>query len=548
MASVRKVDDPQEETPHEANANGTAQPQPEPDAGANGVTQKNGAAKLDEQAQTPQVIQPPIPLAPQIGDDPRGVPLIPTPITPQQPAARKKRRGYRALFRNPLFLRLWIAQMISQTIMNAANYGLIVLVAVVSQSTTATSGAFVAFSLPAALMGAPAGVLVDRLDRRMVLWVSNALRAIGALIFVFSLLIDPAALWPVYTLTFFIALVGQFFGPAEGAAIPRLVGKSELMNALALFNITFTLAQVAGLILLGPLVLLLAPTIHLGKITILPVAILFILIAVLYVGCALLILSIPKERLDAPALASVSDGQTIIQRKQHPLRLRVIWSGIAEMARFIWNDAILHISVWQLTLAGLILSIVALLAPRFVQEFFHAPPALAALVFLPAGLGVLLGAAMTPYIARRLRYTRTITIGVITLSVSAGFMTFIRWLAPLLDPRGWWHDAPYLAVVMGLTFLIGVALDFINVPAQTRMQEHAPDEIKGRVLSAQTMLLNLVTVVLAPAFGVAADRFGLSGAFNILASSVLILGLLSVYLSVRASRARAAKTQQVNQP
>ncbi|HLY31774.1 MAG TPA: hypothetical protein VKQ36_12165, partial [Ktedonobacterales bacterium] len=68
------------------------------------------------------------------------------------------------------------------------------------------------------------------------------------------------------------------------------------------------------------------------------------------------------------------------------------------------------------------------------------------------------------------------------------------------------------------------------------------------VLSAQSMLLNLMTVVLAPAMGLAADRFGLSGALNILAISVLTLGLLSVYFSVRVSRARVADGAQHAQP
>ena len=53
--------------------------------------------------------------------------------------------------------------------MNAANYGLITLIATETRSLTATAGAIVAFSLPALLIGAPAGVMVDRLDRRGVL-------------------------------------------------------------------------------------------------------------------------------------------------------------------------------------------------------------------------------------------------------------------------------------------------------------------------------------------------------------------------------------------
>ncbi len=539
MASARNVDEPLNESSREEQA-----PLPGP-ADGDGVANANtvDTATLAAAQHLPH----------QASADPRSAPLIAPTIAPHTDPTigTVKGRGYRSLLRNRLFLRLWIAQVISQTIMNATNYGMIVLVSQESRSTFATSGAFVAFSLPAAIFGAPAGVLVDRFDRRLVLWVSNALRAALALIFVFSLLVNPAALWPVYTLTFCLAIVGQFFGPAEGAAIPKLVHKNELMNALALFNITFTLAQVAGLILLGPLALVLIPTITVGHISIVSTASLFVIIALLYLVCAGLILSIPHAELDIPAGANAQAQQAnpnARRRYQADRRLSGIWKGIVEVMKFIWNDGILQISVWQLTMAGLILSIVALFAPRFVEVFFHAPPALAALVFLPAGIGVLLGSALTPYIARRLRYTVTITVGVIALSVCAAMLTVTRWLAPIFQPHSWWNSWPYLTLVIGLTFAIGVALDFINVPAQTRMQEHAPDAIKGRVLSTQTMLLNLLTAIILPVMGVAADTLGLGGALLILAFAVAGLGLLSVYLSVRIMRTRSEQWAALGLP
>lgn len=530
MASARNVDEPSDEA-----SQAELTPLAAPAAGGVGGANILDTATLEAAQHLPS----------QPKADPRSAPLVAPTIAPQTDPALGTvgHRGYRSLFRNRLFLRLWIAQLISQTIMNATNYGMIILVSKESNSTFATSGAFVAFSLPAAIFGAPAGVLVDRFDRRLVLWVSNALRAVVALVFVLSLVVNPAALWPVYTLTFILAVIGQFFGPAEGAAIPKLVHKNELMNALALFNITFTLAQVAGLILLGPLALLLIPTITLVHITILPAASLFVLIALLYLVCAGLILSIPHTQLDVPGIvvaarSQQADPSARRRRYQTDRRLGGIWKGIVEVMKFIWHDGILQISVWQLTLAGLILSIVALFAPRFVEVFFHAPPELAALVFLPAGIGVLLGSAVTPYIARRLRYTVTITIGIIAISVCAAMLTIARWLAPILQPHSWWNSWPYLTLIIGLTFAIGVALDFVNVPAQTRMQEHTPDAIKGRVLSTQTMLLNLLTAPILPLMGVAADTLGLGGALLILAGAVASLGLLSVYLSGRISRKR----------
>jgi len=450
-------------------------------------------------------------------------------------------RGFATVLRNRLFLRLWMAQLISQTIMNAANYVMIVLVTKETSSLLATSGAIVAFSLPALLFGAPAGVLVDRFDRRMVLWVSNALRALASVAFIFALLVAPETVWPVYALTFFMAMVGQFFSPAEGAAIPRLVHRQELINALALFNITFTLAQAGGLIVLGPLAYLLIPTFRLGSaaygLTITPVVSLFALIAVLYVVCALLILSIPHDLLRSPNAGVVT--QSGVRKRHEGARLRGIWTGITEAWRYIISDALLHISVWQLSLAGIIVSIIAMVAPRFVHVFFHQPPELAALVFIPAGLGLVIGSAATPNIARRLKYGRTITAGVILLAGSMALLVIGYAAAPYIFGEHWWSAWPYLTGMLALTFLIGIGLDLVNVPAQTMMQERSPDWVKGRVLAVQIMLLNAITVVFVPAIGWIADRIGLANTLVVVAGIVAVAGMLSVYLGARAGSGNA---------
>jgi MFS family permease len=461
-------------------------------------------------------------------------------------------RGYTRLFRNHEFLRLWMAQMISQTIMNAANYGMIFLVTKVSNSSFATSGAIVAFSLPALFLSIPAGVLVDRFDRRLVLWVSNVLRALASAVFVLALLVSQDTLWPVYALTFFIAMVGQFFTPAEGAAIPRLVRRSDLMNALALFNITFTVAQAAGLILVGPLALVLIPTFRIGGpvfgVTIEPVVSLFAIVTVFYLVCAALILSIPAARLRAVELTpaeqhAMAEISGIRRREPHPdqssasAKLSSIYGDIAASWRFIRQDTVLNITVWQLTLAGVIISVVATIAPRFVHDYFHLGAELMVLVLLPAGVGLVLGSVATPNVVRFLRYTWTIALGVGVLAASTALLVVGRFTAPFIfGADSWWTAWPYIITMLALTFLIGIGIDFINIPAQTIVQERSPDWIKGRVLAVQYLLLYGATVVYVPIIGWLADHIGLSATLMIVAVTVAGAGGLTVYLRIRTRR------------
>lgn len=456
---------------------------------------------------------------------------------PGSSAQKSSSASFSGVLQNRYFLRLWIAQLFSQTNMNAANYGLITLVAAESGSLLATGGAIVAFSLPALLIGAPAGAIVDRFDRRTVLWVSNVLRGVATLLFVLSLWVDRRALIPVYALAFFISMVGQFFGPAEGAAIPKLVRKHELLNALALFNITFTISQALGLIFLGPLILLLVPEFRVGGahlgVTVHSVDSLMILIALIYFLCAGLILMIPGWRLaaeKAPGAARKDRGQ-----------LRGIGGSILESATFIVKRPLLSVVVWQLSLAGVITAVVAMIAPAFVKTFFDKPPQSAALVFLPAGVGLVLGAAFTPNIARRVPYGRMVSLGVGLVAGCLLIIPLVAYLAQMAQPHGWQSNWLYTGVMLVLMFVIGVALDFINVPAQTQMQERSPDYIKGRVLAVQIMLMNTIAIPFIFIIGGVADyTHNLSLALIVLALLVGAIGAITMFIWSRAHRQPAS--------
>src|SRR5438105_1849052 len=217
-------------------------------------------------------------------------PASPPPSTPEN-------ASFRHVLKNRNFVLLWLAQLISLTILNAANFGIIVLVNDTTHSVVMAGLAIIAFTLPALPFSALAGVVVDRLNKRLVLWVSNVLRMLTMLLIVVSLLFDRTNLWPLYILTFMTSLIGQFFIPAEGAAIPLVVGERELMPALSLFNITMTLSQAIGFLLLGGIVSRIFPpfTIHLAALTlhVQSIDMLFVLVAFFYLVCAGLILCIP---------------------------------------------------------------------------------------------------------------------------------------------------------------------------------------------------------------------------------------------------------------
>ena len=446
--------------------------------------------------------------------------------------------GYRSLLRNRFFLRLWVAQLLSQTIQNAANYGLLVLIAELTGSSTLIGLAIISFSVPAVLFGVPAGVIVDRFNRRHVLWMSNLLRGLCAFGFVVNLIVDRHDVLPIYVLTFFIAVISQFFTPAEGAAIPLLVKDEELLNALSLFNITFTLAQALGFVVLGPVILNIVPSVAVsfGMVgaTFDPVQLLYLIIGLAFLLSAVLTFSLPNRLF---FLKRETPGE-----RAHVTLMKRMLFEIGESWRFVYRDRRLLIALLQLSFGNVLLLVIAQLAPKFVVALLNRPPANAALVFVPAGVGLVVGSALMPRVVKRLGKARSISAGIIGLSVTSILLVVSQQLAESIDPLQWYNDWPFLAVIITLIFALGCELDLMNIPALTLIQEHTPDTIKGRVLSLQSIVYNAASIPVILFIGGIADWYGMATVMWVLAGMVFIGGLLSVFLDARigAQAARGA--------
>jgi Bacterial protein of unknown function (DUF894). len=93
------------------------------------------------------------------------------------PDAAPAEEGAIAVFRNRPFLLLWLSQAATQIGGNMVIFGLTVIIAKSTGSVTAVSALILTFLVPAVLFSAVAGVYVDRLDRRIVLTVTNACAA-----------------------------------------------------------------------------------------------------------------------------------------------------------------------------------------------------------------------------------------------------------------------------------------------------------------------------------------------------------------------------------
>ena len=441
-------------------------------------------------------------------------------------ASVNRGEGFLTLLKKRDFLRIWLAQLLSMTIFNASNYALLILIENATHSTTLVGLAIISFSIPAVLFGAPAGVFVDHMDKRRVLWASNCLRALATFLFVGVLLVNHTLLVAVYLLTFLISAISQFFAPAEGSAIPLLVSEDELMPALSLFNITFMLSQALGFILFAPLALSFLPIFSIYTFTIDPIIQLYALIGIFYVVCAILILMIPHEKL-------AQKKRT--QQKTGPLTeetINAFHEVLNEMYQgwsFVRRNKGLFLGIIQLSFAGVLLLVISQLATPIVTQLLKLPSNAMAFIFAPAGIGLVSGSVLMPHITRHIGKPRAIFIGTIMFTVATVLLPLTVKMARFLQPASWVGNMPLLVIVALIMFAAGLAIDFINLPALTSVQELTPDWIKGRVLALQLVLYNACAIPIILFIGIFADVFGMNRVLYLLSFGTILFGVWGIY-------------------
>ena len=108
----------------------------------------------------------------------------------------------------------------------------------------AIAGVFIARLLPAVFLGPIAGVIADRIDRRMLMVVADVIR----FALYISIPIVNNYFW-LYTATILVECVSLFWSPAKDASVPNLVPKEKLesANQVSLFVAYGTAPVAAGL-------------------------------------------------------------------------------------------------------------------------------------------------------------------------------------------------------------------------------------------------------------------------------------------------------------
>jgi MFS family permease len=381
--------------------------------------------------------------------------------------------GYIELIRgNRRFRYLWLGQVVSQMGDWFDTIALYTIILNLTGSGRNVGLLMVARFVPSFVFGPLSGVVADRFSRRTIMIVSDLLRAIVVLGFLFVRRADQ--LWIIYVITVLQLAFSTFFEPARTAAIPSIVSDRELVPANAISSVTWSAMLTLGAAIGGVVTGLFGTNVA------------FVLDSASFLASAAFIASIRFPKRVPRAKTKLTIGKAL---------------GITdtiEGARYVKHRprvlALLLVKpAWGL--GGGILTLLAV----FGEKVFPVGRSAA------TGIGVLfaargIGTAVGPIVARRIagegRVRMQTSIGIAFLIGGLFYVAF-----------GSAASFIFALIVLGIAHTGG---SILWVFSTVLLQRGVEDQFRGRVFAAELALLTLTMATSNYLTGELLDRFKLS--------------------------------------
>ena len=389
------------------------------------------------------------------------------------------------IVRQPEFQKLWWAQIFAAIAFNTLTYSLIIRVAERTSSNTAVALFILSFSVPSLIFGLLAGVWVDRLDRRKVLFLTNFSRTLLIPLFYFA---EQSNFLLIYPLAIGMSIITQFFIPAESTKLSAIVPRKLLHQANSLFTFSLYVTFIIGPVAAGPALAILG----MGK--------LFIVLTAVFGASSLLCWLLP------------SDGNTIKPSNGSSLKVELFDAfRHIHASNLVWSGLLL------LTMSQALVSTIITIAPGYARSILGIAVTDTSLLMLaPAAAGMIVGAFVMSRIAHLVASRILIVIGLLLAGLELIGLGLV----------GFWNiyiDSIYLAA--GLLFLLGIANAMVIVPSQTAVQTHTPDELRGRIFGVLGTMTNGASFLPVLGAGIIADTLGVAPLLLLLGWSVFTIGI-----------------------
>jgi len=392
------------------------------------------------------------------------------------------------LLGNPRFRRLLESRVLGQTAQNAMMYALLILVVEETGSSVQSVILVAAFTLPGIVFSLPAGTAADVLPKRLTLTLGYLLRAaiVAALVYYR----DDLAF--VYLLAAASSVVLQFFSPAEAATVPSLVRREQLTAANSWMLFALILGQIAGMIVLAPLLLKLLDA------------------RAVFVACTALFLAATY------IIGWMASGFSVYRPEK--LAGPGFVAATREGFRILRNDRRAYLSTIYLTTAIALSRVLVVLLPKYTENVLNIKAEDTVFIAAPAAMGAAIGLLLAPLLTRLIGAWRIVAfafglflLGLIALGLAVYAQDAIRGrfdLGTIDIGEETFGVSGSITVTMLLAIPLGFAFTLVSVASRVVMNQQAPPEAQGRIYAVQMALGDLFSLPPLLLVGIIADSVG----------------------------------------
>jgi MFS family permease len=417
------------------------------------------------------------------------------PQPDEQDLVQGSPEGEGSLFRSADFRLLLIGQTTSQLGAQISGVAIPLLAVLELQASAFEVGLIAASSTVAfAVIGLPAGAWVDSWRRRPILVSSDLVRMVLLATIPVAALLGVLSIAQLVVVSLLTGFARVFFDVAYQSYLPSVIGKDRVLAGNSAMEMIRASGQVVGPGLGGVLVALL--------------------------GAASVVL------IQAVTFAVSAASLLGIRRREPPLsrsaeRPRLV-AQIREGITFVGRNRILRATAITSAASNFSFAVASAVTFIFLARTLQLSPAVIGIVVAAGSVTVMLGAALTPRLSRRLGSARIIWL---SLAVTGP----VALLGPLAQP-GW--SVLLIFVGMAAGEFGQIIYSITNVSLRQRL---CPDRMLGRVTATMRFLIMGLFPLGALLGGVLGELIGARSTLWV-AAAIIVLSPVPLFFALRHTR------------
>jgi len=387
----------------------------------------------------------------------------------------------KSVWLNRDYLILWVGQTVSSLGSNISSIAYPLLILFLTNSPAKAGLGAALSTLPTLLFALPAGVIVDRLNRKKLMIFCDIGRTLLMASIPLAAMAGYLSVYQIYVVAFLEGTFSLLFTLSGIAAISQIVGKDQVTDALSKNNIGDGVASITGPSIGGVVFQTLGKTAP------------FLFDSISYVFSVISLFFIRK------------DFQVEIIRENKKLHLEIV-----EGLSWLWTHKLVRFLAF-LTAGGAIFGAGQTLLIILIAKRIGSGEAAIGLIFSIASVGALLGSVSANRIQKMLGIRKVIL--------------FIRWFQLIAWPLYFFvNNVALLSTITGIFYFLSAIYGIVVVGFRLSL---IPNNLQGRVTSVYRMIVLGSATVGSLLVGLLSQSIGINSTLLVEFGIIVLLAIIA---------------------